>query len=176
MSSTIINDVISYYTFQNKPIGKTQLQKLVYLLKEFQGIELPYTYQMYHYGPYSFDLNQDLNFQAFLGEIDLKTSLSNCGYEITTRNDNISINSDIIDRLKEIESKIANIFDETENPIKISFLEMVTTFYFISKNYNVDEELINQFIKLKPKFNKDQVMKYYPRIKEVFLNKTAIST
>jgi uncharacterized protein YwgA len=40
-------------------LGKTQVQKLVYFAQDC-GIPLEYKYEIYHYGPYSFELSHDL--------------------------------------------------------------------------------------------------------------------
>ena len=41
--------------------GRTRCQKLVYLLRKIQGIEFDYNFMPYHYGPYSRDLQTDLD-------------------------------------------------------------------------------------------------------------------
>ncbi len=41
-------------------LGKIQFQKLIYFLQEI-GIPSGYRYEIYHYGPYSFELAQELN-------------------------------------------------------------------------------------------------------------------
>jgi len=57
---------------QNAPsrLGKTQVQKLVYFAQQ-SGMPLQYKYEIYHYGPYSFELSHELGSLDSLGVINV---------------------------------------------------------------------------------------------------------
>jgi uncharacterized protein YwgA len=62
-------------------IGKTAMQKYVYFLQEF-GVDLNYRYEMYYYGPYCFELSNDLDVLNMLGVIAIEDSPTTYGYSI----------------------------------------------------------------------------------------------
>lgn len=49
--------------------GRTRLQKLVYLLKNLYNIGFTYDFQYYLYGPYSTELQSDINALCSLGVV-----------------------------------------------------------------------------------------------------------
>src|SRR5580698_6874040 len=63
-------------------LGKTQLQKLVYFAQDC-GVPLGYKYELYHYGPYSFDLSHDLGSLDSLGVLDVQSNSSGFGFDIS---------------------------------------------------------------------------------------------
>src|SRR5258708_20829207 len=63
-------------------LGKTQVQKLVYFVQDC-GVPLEYKYEIYHYGPYSFDLSRDLSSLDSLGVLDVESDPSGFGFNIS---------------------------------------------------------------------------------------------
>lgn len=53
--------------------GRTRFQKVVYLLKEKYGLEMFYKFMPYYYGPYSDDLQSDIDILSRLGIISVET-------------------------------------------------------------------------------------------------------
>lgn len=62
-------------------LGKTQFQKLVYFLQE-SGIWLDYKYEIYHYGPYCFELSSDLSSLDSLNVLEVSTDPGGYGFDI----------------------------------------------------------------------------------------------
>ena len=50
--------------------GKTHIQKCVFLLKELCGVDLGYAYTLYKHGPYSFDLDAEIERLRIIGTLD----------------------------------------------------------------------------------------------------------
>jgi len=46
--------------------GRTRFQKIIYLLKEKYGIDLSYRFMPYYYGPYSDDMQSDIDMLSLL--------------------------------------------------------------------------------------------------------------
>ena len=42
-------------------LGKTVMQKLIYLMQEAKGVPCGYEYRFYNYGPYASELSRDLS-------------------------------------------------------------------------------------------------------------------
>jgi uncharacterized protein YwgA len=63
-------------------LGKTQVQKLVYFAQD-SGVPLNYEYEIYHYGPYSFELSNDLGSLDSLGILNVASEPSGYGFDIS---------------------------------------------------------------------------------------------
>jgi len=50
--------------------GRTKLQKMVFLLKEMHGVNFSYNFTPYFYGPYSLDLQTDMDYLVSLGLVE----------------------------------------------------------------------------------------------------------
>jgi len=53
--------------------GRTRLQKFVYLLKEKYGVDFSYRFMPYYYGPYSNDMQSDIDMLSLLDLIKVET-------------------------------------------------------------------------------------------------------
>ena len=56
-------------------IGKTKFQKMVFLAKEEEGLDIGFTFTRYNYGPYSFELSNAINSLNEIGLISIHTEL-----------------------------------------------------------------------------------------------------
>ena len=63
-------------------LGKTQVQKLIYFAQD-SGVPLNYEYEIYHYGPYSFELSHDLGSLDSLGILNVASEPSGYGFDIS---------------------------------------------------------------------------------------------
>jgi len=66
---------------KTQQLGKTQFQKLVYFCQD-RGIPLGYKYEIYHYGPYSFQLSDDMSSLDSLGVLNVGTDSGGFGFHI----------------------------------------------------------------------------------------------
>ena len=63
-------------------LGKIQVQKLVYFCQH-AGVPTEYKYEIYHYGPYSFELAHDLGSLDSLGVVNIQSDPSGYGFDIS---------------------------------------------------------------------------------------------
>ena len=63
-------------------LGKIQVQKLVYFAQDC-GVPLGYKYEIYHYGPYSFELSHDLDSLDSLGVLNVDSDPNGFGFNIS---------------------------------------------------------------------------------------------
>jgi len=75
----LVKSISGRYT--SKQIGKTVIQKMIYILSR-KGL-LEANYSMYHYGPYSQEIAGELNFAESSGLIEIKW-IDDKGYFITS--------------------------------------------------------------------------------------------
>jgi len=62
--------------------GKIRLQKLVYFLQEGWGVSLGYDFVMYHFGPYSAQVDADLSVLAAAGVVKISVDPGGYGYHV----------------------------------------------------------------------------------------------
>ena len=105
---TLIKELSQQYP--NVQIGKTVIQKMMYLLG--RELKLDFGFSMYHYGPYSAQVANYLNFIERIEIIDVRWDLQK-GYFIFLKE-----NKEASDIIKELE----DILDEEE---KSTIKEMV---------------------------------------------------
>jgi hypothetical protein len=58
--SALVLNVIKCLRKQGSWTGKTHVQKSLFLLKATSGMEVPFTYVLYKHGPYSFEVESEL--------------------------------------------------------------------------------------------------------------------
>jgi uncharacterized protein YwgA len=65
--------------------GRTKLQKMVFLLEKMHGISFSYHFTPYFYGPYSSDLQTDVDYLVSLGLVTETRELTMSGIRYTYR-------------------------------------------------------------------------------------------
>jgi len=55
-------------------IGRTRFQKIVFLLEQKFGVAFSYNFTPYYYGPYSSDLQHEINLLSLMGFVDISHS------------------------------------------------------------------------------------------------------
>jgi uncharacterized protein YwgA len=143
------------------PLGKTKLQKLVFLMQELKDLPSEYRFHFYTYGPYSSSLTGDASYLDAIGGLTICQYANINGYEISPG--------------KEAEAFIAKaqpFFDEhgaTIDAIIAQFgyksaqeLELIATLVYVmhyDRKYQAGDRgfLIAKVKELKPKFNQTEV-------------------
>jgi uncharacterized protein YwgA len=147
-------------------IGKTTIQKLIYLLT--RETRTGYHYSMYHYGPYSGELSFDLNMASDVHLIDIKWVESK-GYDIKINPEkeefitkNLEGESQVL--IDDILTKYGNF-----NAVELS---LVATAYYVLDNtdVNTDEGLVTVVSSIKPEY-RDRVEKVLEKAHVIPLKK-----
>jgi len=79
---SIILEIADQSTNLKGRLGKTSMQKLMFLLQEVYKVELGYRFQLYTYGPYESKIMSDLDYAESLGVLQLEYDVDR-GFEIT---------------------------------------------------------------------------------------------
>jgi uncharacterized protein YwgA len=137
--------------------GKTITQKAFYFLKEALGVNLPFTYVFYHYGPYSSDLQNTIEKLELYGLLRITTAPTGLGYsfQVSERG------------LKEIQDfePPANFLENTKRIQALIHkrepkeLELLSTIHFAQKTHNPenDGDLVSIVKYLKPRFETQEI-------------------
>jgi uncharacterized protein YwgA len=152
--------------------GKLQIQKFIYFLQEVIGVELGYRYVMYHYGPFCFELNDNLETLGIMGVLNIEQDPSGYGYSISTGAYAQEPDTEEMDFLRQHEEEI-DLIIETFGEMKAEDLEIISTIHFVAsilkkKSEQYDKQnVVEQVRRLKPKFDLNYIGKVYDTLDEV---------
>lgn len=144
---------------------KVQVQKFIYFLQEVMGIKLGYRYEMYHYGPFCFELNDDLETMDVMGVINIEDNPSGYGFNISTGAYAGEPDAEDADFLRQHERAIEDIVEWGE--MKAEKLEIISTVHFVDsilkrkKNLDDKKTVIEEVERLKPHFDSDYIGNVY---------------
>jgi uncharacterized protein YwgA len=63
--------IVSRLGRRDRPLGKKALQRIVHLIAELAGVRAGYRFRLYSYGPYSSDLESDLDAVRGFGGVEI---------------------------------------------------------------------------------------------------------
>lgn len=148
--------------------GLIVVQKIVYFLREAFGVDLPYDFYFYHFGPYSDDLDWDLRMMKIFGFIRIGSDPKRTGYNIEVVKENseecmqpaqgfISANR----------SKVKHVL-ELCGDYTPSGLELASTIHFVYENIRrgrtkepMRSIVVEKVKELKPKFTQKEIEEQY---------------
>jgi uncharacterized protein YwgA len=136
--------------YPDKQVGKTVIQKLLFLLTR-EGV-VDFDYSMYHYGPYSAQAFIELNFAEDIGAVEV-VWVQNRGYFIKPKDTSL-------ERLLDEEEKaVINRIAEKYGTFNATELSIITTALFVRDYFGVvdDEEIVQVVASLKPQYRRDRI-------------------
>ena len=158
-------------SLEHTQLGKTKLQKLVFLMQELKAVPTDYRFHFYTYGPYSSSLTGDLSYLDAIGGLDIRQCLSFGGYEIVPGNDADSFfakSAPFLDEHKEDTDAIIEQFGRKN----AQELELIATLVYIARyepsfEPGNDQFLIDRARELKPKFKEDEIRSSLRKLKDM---------
>ena len=148
--------------------GKIKVQKLTYFLQEAFRVPLQYKFRMYHYGPYSEEIERDLSVLRSLGYIDIVQDHAGFGFHITPL---VSEAESMFDNAstgfrKEV-AEVIKLFKTCD----ASSLELYATIHFVGNILTVTskQDIIEKVSILKPKFSPETILEKFNYLVEVKL-------
>jgi len=136
--------------YPDKQVGKTKIQKLMYLLGEKLNEDLGYS--IYHYGPYSSEIAESLGMANMMGWLDMVWHVDK-GYFISTKD--IPSSPQIQDEKKEAIKEVVDKYGKF-NAVELS---IIATADYVKKNFGIEDpnEIIDVVLALKPNNKKEWV-------------------
>lgn len=145
--------------------GETHIQKAIYFLSFLRNLDLGYSFVLYKYGPYSFDLKSELTLLEATGILEKKESLpygshfSNGEHASSFRT---LVSSSSQEYLQDIDWTIDTFFKDHDN---VSELERHATALYALKNFEgTPDELAGRIHQIKPHISKDEALSAISRI------------
>jgi uncharacterized protein YwgA len=147
-------------------LGKTQVQKLVYFAQDC-GVPLNYRYEIYHYGPYSFELSNDLGSLDSLGVLNVASEPSGFGFDISVGRFAEKFNLE-----PKYQRKVQKVIDQF-GLNSTAQLEVKATIHFVHSvikkkvpQNKVKSEVVQRVLELKPRFTEEFVRTCYSSLEQ----------
>ena len=153
-----ISTIVSLVANSRAKLGKTQLQKLVYFAQS-EGLPLKYTFQIYHYGPYSFELANDLGSLDALEIVNVHNDPN--GYEIRVSMGKFANKFVLPDKYQK---KLGKVIDDFGADTAAK-LEVKATIHFVSSVVRGESEIVRKVHALKPRLSKQAIRQSYSELK-----------
>lgn len=152
--------IVALVNDSRQRLGKIQVQKLIYFAQQ-SGLPLEYRYEMYHYGPYSFELAHQLDSLDSLGVLRVQSDTSGFGFDISAGKF-----ADKFSLAPKYKKKIGDILNQfgLNSPAQ---LEVKATLHFVHsvmKNRMTKADVIKKVRALKPRFTEKFVKDCYAEL------------
>jgi len=149
--TALVSELLDRIRANNVWAGPVHLQKSMFFLQEMRGVPLDFEFVLYRYGPYSFELQDEIEY--IRGSGILKWFFHDSpgyatGLETTEASRNIR---DKLPKLMEKYEDDLAFVSENIGPMRSMQLERVSTsFYYLVKGLEGDEEIAREVCKVKP--------------------------
>ncbi len=153
---------------QQAGLGKTAMMKYLFLLQKVYDVPLNYNFEIYTYGPYSYEVMEDIDFAKNQNIISVKPMLYSgyMGYMIEAKD--YTFEEDLAELYKNKISKLLRLFGEKT----VKELELLSTIIYLYSNFkmnswNFDKDtIIDDVHEIKPYFNLEDIKKEYERLEK----------
>jgi len=138
--------------YPKKQIGKTIIQKLLFLMETKSDLDFGYT--LYHYGPYSSQVGGYINLAETLGFIKIKWN-PEIGYLIKPLQPDKNLLFDIEEDLNNLLETIVDDYGK----FNTSELSIIATAVYIKNKVSIMslEELVDAVHRIKPRYSKEDI-------------------
>lgn len=153
----LIAEIARRYDERGWTLGKTALQKLIFMLQRVFAIDCGYSYTLYTYGPYSSDLARDLNIVEGYGGVET-TYYGPCGGGYDIRKGPAA--EQLIRRAAGFIEEIAPALDGLIADYGNSFardLELRSVVLLMAAPGRTTEDIVRLVHEVKPHFSMDQI-------------------
>jgi hypothetical protein len=137
--------LLSVFCEVGKVYGRKKIQKMVHLL-EAAGTRMPFKYEYHYYGPYSAELQAEINDLVRQGFLDENKADDAYIYEITNKGRQFKEMLDRSGKTVELNRELVRDMSQKSSP----FLEMVSTYAFLIDAGYDREKAKHKAIELKP--------------------------
>jgi uncharacterized protein YwgA len=135
----------------HKQIGKTMVQKMLFLFSRQARVDFDYT--LYHYGPFSLEIASDIEIGEKFNLLDVKWN-SDSGFNISAKLDVKNLKEFISkDERKKLDSVVNEFADYNATD-----LSLVTTAFYIKDNFGTDDRNLAESVNaIKPNYDLDRI-------------------
>lgn len=147
-------------------VGKTFLQKAIYIIQEGLKEQLNYHYKLHFYGPFSQELANDIEALNDMGLIDVEFDPDGYGYNIRITDKGKQFLEKLRDQKIEVEKeKINKVLPLIEDE-NIKRMELLGTVLYFSRLTNDEEEIKKLINMVKPHFPNQEISEALKKLKD----------
>lgn len=169
--------LISEITKQKPNLGKTAMMKFIYILQQVYKVPIGYDYEIYTYGPYSADVNGDIQLASdfdIIKVISVIFPTGYSGYELHSTDlteDFVEREKDFVGLHRDSISEVVNIFGKKS----VKDLELSSTIIYVYSfhafnNWDTDIKEVSIRVKnIKPHFSIDEIESEYHNLDKLNL-------
>lgn len=152
----LIAEIVRRFNSTQDRLGKTALQKVIFLLQRVFGVEVDYSYTLYTYGPFCSDVARDLDVVNAIDGVKILPVGSGGGFEIVPGPMNAEVCGMSASFLRETSSALDKVI-ENFGGLTAKELELRSTLVYLSKPDLSRRELIHQVNEIKPHFSPETI-------------------
>ena len=161
----LIADIAERWSKAGNHLGKTALQKAIYLLQTLKGVDAGYDFSLYHVRAFDSSVLYDLDFAELMGAV--KVTSNGMGYAIKPSAfcDEIRKGGeDFVQSNSEAIEEIATVF----GGFSAKQLELLSTIVFVDRSEpELDrKDLIKRVHAIKPHFGESDVESYLQQLED----------
>lgn len=156
----LIAELAARFNNQHPPLGKTALQKIVYLLQKLFDVKSKYNFSLYMYGPFCAELQSDIDIVQTMQGINVESK--DIGFEISAGSHNESLRQKASDFLSGDNAAAISKVIEDFAGFSAKELELRATIIYVSKDTGHSE----------PRPSRDEVIRLIKEIKPRFTEQT----
>ena len=147
-------------------VGKTFIQKGIYMLQEGLKEDLNYDYKLHFYGPFSQELANDIDALHDMELITMEYNMEGYGYKIRISKKGKKFLRHMEDRGINISNeKISKILSLLEGEF-VKRMELLGTTLYFAKLTNDEDEIRKLVNIVKPHFNDDEIKEAFKKLRE----------
>lgn len=137
-----------------RPLGKTALVKLLYLIQEVCGFEVGYDFSFYTHGPFTNAIIEDLEELEEAKSVEVKYNKKAYegygGFEIKAKTEHLEVDADTLAKIREIVERFGSMSARD--------LELRTTLHYIRHNGGLQGEALYEAVHaVKPKYSLEEI-------------------
>ena len=129
---SILLELISELKNAGSWCGETHIQKSAFFLEEMLGVPLDLGFMMYKYGPYSFDLNDDLTALRAYNYVSLEPQPP-YGVTYSLKDEENKLKKFYEDDIEEYSKKISSVAETFGNKTVVELEKLATAFFIYEK-------------------------------------------
>ncbi len=154
----LIVDIAEKMQFRGQWLGKTALQKFIYLLEMLYNVPCGYSFTLYIHGPFCSDIMNDLDYVNALNGVEVEFEQNMNGYRITPGSSGGEIKEKAQDFLSSYNYYVEKILEDFGS-MRARDLELRSTIVFIDRDARISGRKFdrNRFIEeikgIKPHFS-----------------------
>lgn len=165
--AALISEMLDRITAKGSWAGETHLQKCLFFLQEMRDVPTGYFFQIYKYGPYSFDLHDEI-IQLRGDRIVSLVPRSKYGSSLKNSRRSLQFRKHFPKTLKKYSDDMDFIAEHFGNLNATELGKLATAYYFILQDKtSSDEEIAEKVNKAKPYISIPEGMEATKKVREI---------